>query len=42
MVGYTLGEGSIGGRGEVDGAPCGVLLLKILQKFAVVRQVSNV
>jgi hypothetical protein len=42
MVGDALGEDGIGGGGEVDWAAGGVLLLKILKEFAVVREVGDV
>ena len=42
VVGDALGEGGIGGGGEVDGAAGGVLLLKKLKKFAVIGQVGDV
>jgi hypothetical protein len=42
VVGDALGGGGVCGGGEVDGAAGGVLLLQILQKFAVIRQVSYV
>jgi len=40
--GDPLGENGVGGGGEVDGATGGVLLLKILEKFAVIREMSDV
>ena len=42
MFGDALGKCGIGGSGEVDRAAGGVLLLKKLQKFAVVGQMSYV
>ncbi len=42
MVGDALGEGGVGGGGEIDGAAGGVLLLKILKEFAVVGEMGDV
>ena len=42
MVGYALGCGGIGSGGKVEGPSDGVLLLKILQELAVIRQVDDV
>lgn len=42
MRGDAVGRAGVGGGGEVDGATGGLLLLKVLQKFAVVREVGYV
>ena len=42
VVGDAVGGVGIGGGGEVDGAAGGVLLLKILKKFAVVGEMGDV
>ena len=42
VVGDAVGEDGVGCGGEVDGAAGGVLLLKILQQFAVVGEVNDV
>ena len=41
-IGDSLGEDRISGRGEIDGAAGGVLLLQILKEFAVVGEVRDV
>jgi hypothetical protein len=40
--GYAVRGVGIGGSGEVDRAPGGSLLFKILKEFAVVREVGDV
>jgi hypothetical protein len=42
VVGDTLGEDGVGGGGEVDGAAGGVLLLEVLEEFAVVGEVGYI
>ena len=42
MGGDAVGGVGVGGGGEVDGAAGGVLLLKILEEFAVVGEVGDV
>gem|GEM_PF-6682022 len=42
MVCDALGDGGVGGCGEVDGATGGVLLLKVLEQFAVVGEMGDV
>jgi hypothetical protein len=42
MCGDPFGQNGVGGGGKVDRAASGVLLLKILEKFAIVREMGDV
>ena len=42
MSSDAVGGVGVGGCGEVDGAACGVLLLEVLEEFAVVGEMGDI
>ena len=42
MIGDAMGKSRIGGGSQVDGSPGGLLLLEILEEFAVVGKVGDI